>query len=112
MLKIKVKVAELSSEPCERTNVDTGSTTPPLSNVTQNLVESLTTSVVERGPPTPTSTETNNTQEANKGIKLNNIFLYKNQTQINTYKLGKTSKNVQCALFIQFDFRLNNLFFV
>jgi len=69
---IKVKVAEINSnETCERTNVDTGSTTPPLSNITQNLVDSSITTnnviVVDRGPPTPTTTEINNTQEANKG---------------------------------------------
>lgn len=70
-MNIKVKGVEVNSEPCERTNVDTGSTTPPLSNITQNLVDSSTTNnITDRGPPTPTSTETNNTQETNKGNYL------------------------------------------
>lgn len=74
MFNIKVKVVEVNSEPCERTDVDTGSTTPPLSNITQNLVDSSTTNnVVDRDPPTPTNTETvNNTQESIKG----NYILY------------------------------------
>lgn len=68
MSKYKVKGAEVNNEPCERTNVDTGSTTPPLLNITQNSVDSSTiNNVAERGPPTPTNSEPNNTQEVNKG---------------------------------------------
>jgi len=71
MFTIKVKVTEVNSEPCERTNVDIGSTTPPLSNITQNLVDlSTTNNVVDLGPPTPTCTETNNTHETTKGNYL------------------------------------------
>lgn len=67
----------MNSEPCERTTVDIGSTTPPLSNTTQNLVESSTANnVTDRGPPTPTTTETN-TQEANKGTLLIILLSFK-----------------------------------
>ncbi|XP_060878976.1 WW domain-containing adapter protein with coiled-coil [Metopolophium dirhodum] len=83
----QVKGAEVNSEPCERTNVDVGSTTPPLSNITQNLVDSSTTNnVTERSPPTPASTETNNTQEvkgspvtshAEQVVQVNNVMSYR-----------------------------------
>lgn len=67
--KIKVKGTEINSEPCERTNVDNGSTTPPLaSSITQNVVDpSTTNNITDRSSPTPTIAETNNTQELSKG---------------------------------------------
>jgi len=66
-----VKGPEVNNESCERTNIDNGSTTPPLSsNVSQNLIDPSTTNIADRDPPTPTNTETNNIQEANKGNKI------------------------------------------
>ncbi|XP_025203871.1 WW domain-containing adapter protein with coiled-coil [Melanaphis sacchari] len=96
----QVKGAEVNSEPCERTNVDVGSTTPPLSNITQNLVDSSTSNnVTERSPPTPASTETNNTQEvkgspvtshAEQVAQVNNVMSYR--------QLGTTTSPVMSNL--------------
>ncbi|VVC32561.1 WW domain [Cinara cedri] len=101
--QLQVKAADVNSEPCERTNVDIGSTTPPLSNVTQNLVES-TTNNVDRGPPTPTSTEINNTQEANKGSPVTSHAEQVAQaTAVMTYRQLSTTTSPAVSSYVRED---------
>lgn len=70
----QVKVTEINNEPCERTNVDNGSTTPPLtSSITQNVVDpSTTNNVTDRSSPTLTITETNSTPDTSKDSPVTN----------------------------------------
>lgn len=103
----QVKVTEVNSEPCERTNVDIGSTTPPLSNITQNLVDLSTTNniVVDRGPPTPTSTETNNTHETTKGSPLTNHAdqVAPTNTAVISYQQISTTTSPSVSNFVRED---------
>ncbi|XP_050542788.1 WW domain-containing adapter protein with coiled-coil homolog [Daktulosphaira vitifoliae] len=82
-----------NNDSCERTNVDSGSTTPPLSIIPQNLGDSLSTTnnnTTERSPPTPNSDT--NVQE-NKGSPVTNHTEQVVQTNavISYRQLGSTT---------------------
>jgi len=100
--QLQVKGTEVNNESCERTNIDNGSTTPPLSsNVSQNLIDPSTTNIADRDPPTPTNTETNNIQEANKGSPVtSHAEQVTTQTNsVTTYRqLGTTTSPVVSTL--------------
>ncbi|XP_050423272.1 WW domain-containing adapter protein with coiled-coil isoform X1 [Adelges cooleyi] len=97
-----------NNDSCERTNVDTRTATPPpIANVSQNLVDSISSTnnnTTERGPPTPTNSESVNTQENNKGSP---IISHAEQAQANAvtpYRVGGTATSSIVSNSVRDDF--------